>query len=115
MNVRLTELLEQLLVGSTCRRVDTDDTERITANGIIISSGWQRYTIVERVDESDEYPYGSVRVQYADDAEDDEPLIYDIVEFVNNTMIVPKHVVDLAADVNLSLRCQRGVNCCLWN
>ena len=41
-----------------------------------------------------------MRVQYADDAEDDEPLTYDIVEFVNNAMIAPKHVVDLAADVN---------------
>ena len=56
LNVRLTKLIEKVVVGSIWR-VDTDDTET-TATGKEVSSGWQRCRIIERFDETDTYPYG---------------------------------------------------------
>ena len=86
--------ITKLIVDSVWR-VATDDTD-FTASGKEVSSGWKRCRILERLCETKEYPEGAVKVQYVDDGEDDEPLTYDIVDFIHSADPAPCHIVDLS-------------------
>ena len=91
------ELVTKLQIG-TVWRVNTDDPET-TATGKEVSSGWQRCKILDRKDPSDGKSLGSVLVQYLDDSDDEEPLLYDIDQFIANSAPASMHV-DLVNDGN---------------
>ena len=71
------KLIEKLIVGSEWR-VSTGDTE-ITSTGKEVLSGWQQWTIVERLHAKDHRWEGYVRVKYTDDADDEEPFEYPLL------------------------------------
>ena len=89
--------IEKLIVGSEWR-VNTDD-RATTATGKEVSSGWQRCIIVERLCAKDDRWGGSVRVKYADDTGDDDPIEYTVHQFLANAFPAPVHTRPVDDDV----------------
>ena len=99
--------IESLIVGSEWR-VNTNDPTT-TSTGKEVSSGWQRCFIVERVHAKDDRWGGSVRVEYADDMDDDDPIEYTVREFLVNAAPAPVHVRPVADDVASSVILEQSV------
>ena len=87
--------IAKVVVGSIWR-VQTADTET-TATGKEVLSGWKRCRVLKRMNADEDCAEGSVLVEYFDD-KDEEPIQYNIVDFIGAADPAPCHVIEIVAD-----------------
>ena len=86
------------VIGSVWR-AQTADTET-TVTGKEVLSGWKRYKIVDR-EVNENADDGKITVQYLDDSDNDEPIEYDVHDFIVSADPAPVHINLVTDEVGL--------------